>query len=55
MVDSRKILEVKGLNLYILVNYFGIEEKFLLGFKIIVVNGLCVVKYRFCVVNILDG
>ena len=55
MADSRKILEVKGLNLHILANHLGIEEKFSSGLKITAVDGPCAVKYRFCVVNTLDG
>lgn len=55
MADSRKILGVKGLNLHILANHLGIEEKFSSGLKITAVDGPCAVKYRFCVVNTLDG
>ena len=55
MADSRKILGVKGLNLHILANHLRIEEKFLSGLKITAVDGPCAVKYRFCVVNTLDG
>ena len=55
MADSRKILGVKGLNLHILADHPGIEEKFSSGLKITAVDGPCAVKYRFCVVNTLDG